>query len=166
MAMAPYAAGGFAQWHLDLLERLRQPLAAALEPTAMRRSSASLLRRLARRRPADAVLAGAIRRGDRRHIEAAILLADLGGFLADLGGFTAMSECSGEADLLAALDRYFEAAVIAGGGAELISHGGPFGRTSPVRRLDWLGRQDSNLRMPDPKSGALPLGDAPKLRRT
>src|SRR5215216_3349262 len=27
----------------------------------------------------------------------------------------------------------------------------------------WLGREDSNLRMPDPKSGALPLGDAPVL---
>ena len=27
--------------------------------------------------------------------------------------------------------------------------------------MRWLGRQDSNLRMPDPKSGALPLGDAP-----
>src|SRR6266852_9224128 len=26
----------------------------------------------------------------------------------------------------------------------------------------WLGRKDSNLRMPDPKTGALPLGDAPK----
>src|SRR6476661_10281010 len=26
---------------------------------------------------------------------------------------------------------------------------------------NWLGREDSNLRMPDPKSGALPLGDAP-----
>ncbi len=25
----------------------------------------------------------------------------------------------------------------------------------------WLGRQDSNLRMPIPKTGALPLGDAP-----
>src|SRR5687768_9003362 len=27
--------------------------------------------------------------------------------------------------------------------------------------LRWLGRQDSNLRMPVPKTGALPLGDAP-----
>jgi hypothetical protein len=27
----------------------------------------------------------------------------------------------------------------------------------------WLGRQDSNLGMPVPKTGALPLGDAPKL---
>lgn len=25
----------------------------------------------------------------------------------------------------------------------------------------WLGWQDSNLRMPEPKSGALPLGDIP-----
>src|SRR5690349_13185074 len=27
--------------------------------------------------------------------------------------------------------------------------------------VEWLGRQDSNLRMPVPKTGALPLGDAP-----
>src|SRR5260370_37907994 len=26
---------------------------------------------------------------------------------------------------------------------------------------NWLGRKASNLRMPDPKTGALPLGDAP-----
>jgi hypothetical protein len=26
----------------------------------------------------------------------------------------------------------------------------------------WLGREDSNLRMPVPKTGALPLGYAPK----
>src|SRR5690348_17876807 len=31
---------------------------------------------------------------------------------------------------------------------------------APLRRC-WLGRQDSNLRMPVPKTGALPLGDAP-----
>jgi hypothetical protein len=37
-----------------------------------------------------------------------------------------MSGRSGEADLFAALDRYFEAAVIAGGGAELFSQGDPF----------------------------------------
>jgi hypothetical protein len=28
---------------------------------------------------------------------------------------------------------------------------------------NWLGRQDSNLGMPVPKTGALPLGDAPPL---
>jgi adenylate cyclase len=95
---------GFADSHLALIERLRQPLAAALEPTAMRRSSASLLRTFLGDGPADAVLAGAFRRGDRRHIEAAILFCDL-------RGFTTLSERLGEADLFAALDRYFEAVV-------------------------------------------------------
>ena len=28
-------------------------------------------------------------------------------------------------------------------------------------KLKWLGWQDSNLRMPESKSGALPLGDIP-----
>ncbi len=110
MSLVSDAASGFAQWHLELIERLRQPLAAALEPTAMRRSSASLLRTFLGDGPADAVLGGAIRRGDRRHIEAAILLADL-------RGFTAMGERFGEADLFAALDRYFEAVVEAVRGA-------------------------------------------------
>jgi adenylate cyclase len=95
---------GFAHSHLALIEELRQPLAAALEPTAMRRSSASLLRTFLGDGPADAVLAGAIRRGDRRHIEAAILFCDL-------RGFTTLSERLGEAGLFAALDRYFEAVV-------------------------------------------------------
>ena len=95
---------GFAASHLELIERLRQPLAAALEPTAMRRSTASLLHTYLGDGPAQAVLAGAIRRGDRRRIEAAILFSDL-------RGFTAMSELLDEAALFGALDRYFEAVV-------------------------------------------------------
>jgi adenylate cyclase len=95
---------GFTDAHLDLIERLRQPLAAALEPVAMRRSSASLLKTFLGDGPADAVLAGAVRRGDRRHIEAAILFSDL-------RGFTTLGERLGEADLFTALDRYFEAVV-------------------------------------------------------
>jgi adenylate cyclase len=104
MSLVSDGPDGFADSHLALIEQLRQPLAAALEPTAMRRSSASLLRTFLGEGPADAVLAGAIRRGDRRHIEAAILLADL-------RGFTTLSERLGEADLFGALDRYFEAVV-------------------------------------------------------
>jgi class 3 adenylate cyclase len=97
------------------VERLRQPLAAALEPTAMRRSSESLLRTFLGDGPADAVLAGAIRRGDRRHIDAAILFCDL-------RGFTVMSERLDEADLFAALDQYFEAVVeaVRGGGGDVL----------------------------------------------
>jgi adenylate cyclase len=101
---------GFADSHLELIERLRQPLAAALEPTAMRRSSLSLLRTFLGDGPAEAVVAGAIQRGDRRRIEAAILFCDL-------HGFTKMGERLGEADLFAALDRYFEAVVEAVRGA-------------------------------------------------
>lgn len=95
---------GFSDRHLEIVEGLRHPLAAALEPTAMRRSSASLLRTYLGDGPADAVLAGAIRRGDRRRIEAAILFCDL-------RDFTSMSASLGEAALFAALDRYFEAVV-------------------------------------------------------
>ena len=34
------------------------------------------------------------------------------------------------------------------------------GRLVGLLRSIWLGRQDSNLRMPVPKTGALPLGHA------
>ena len=104
LSMVAEGAAGFADRHLQIIEALRQPLAAALEPTAMRRSSASLLRTYLGDGPAEAVLRGAIRRGDRRRIEAAILFSDL-------RGFTALSERLGEEALFAALDRYFEAVV-------------------------------------------------------
>jgi hypothetical protein len=35
---------------------------------------------------------------------------------------------------------------------------------APGPRTEWLGREGSNLRMPESKSGALPLGDAPAGR--
>ena len=41
------------------------------------------------------------------------------------------------------------------------AHRGPFGTAG----RGWLGRKDSNLRIPDPKSGALPLGHAPSAPR-
>jgi adenylate cyclase len=104
LSLVADAAQGFADRHLAIAEALRQPLAAALEPTAMRRSSASLLRTYLGDGPAEAVLKGAIRRGDRRRIEAAILFSDL-------RGFTALSERLAEAALFGALDRYFEAVV-------------------------------------------------------
>ena len=104
LSLVAEGAEGFTDRHIEIAEALRQPLAAALEPTAMRRSSASLLRTYLGDGPAEAVLNGAIRRGDRRRIEAAILFSDL-------RGFTALSERLEEAALFAALDRYFEAVV-------------------------------------------------------
>jgi adenylate cyclase len=79
---------------------------------AMRRSSASLLRTYLGAGPAGAVLAGAIRRGELRQIEAVILMTDL-------RGFTEKAERWDDEALLAALDGYFELivdAVVRGGG--------------------------------------------------
>jgi adenylate cyclase len=93
--------GGFTTDEVALLERLRHPLAAAMEPTAMRRSAASLLRTYLGVGPADRVAAGAIRRGDVVAVEAAILFVDM-------RGFTALSERLTSAAVLVVLDRYFE----------------------------------------------------------
>lgn len=38
-------------------------------------------------------------------------------------------------------------------------------RSTTELRPHWMGWQGSNLRMPESKSGALPLGDIPKLER-
>lgn len=93
--------GGFTDDEAALLERLRHPLAAAMEPTAMRRSAASLLRTYLGVGPADRVAEGAIRRGDVVAVDAAILFVDM-------RGFTALSERLASAAVLAVLDRYFE----------------------------------------------------------
>ncbi len=46
------------------------------------------------------------------------------------------------------------------GGAKM-SNDSRGGHLTHQTRSNWLGRKDSNLRMGDPKSPALPLGDAP-----
>jgi adenylate cyclase len=112
LAVVSDRARGFDDDDLGRLEALRQPLAAALEPMAMRRSSASLLRTYLGTGPAGAVLAGAIRRGELRQIDAVILMTDL-------RGFTDKAERWDDEALLAALDGYFELiveAVVAAGG--------------------------------------------------
>ena len=40
----------------------------------------------------------------------------------------------------------------------------PFDRViQNKKQSEWLGRKDSNPRMPGPKPGALPLGDSPMI---
>lgn len=95
---------GFAENHLTLLQSLSVPLSAALEPVAMRRSTASLLATFLGDGPAARVQAGEIHRGDFVETEAAILLTDL-------RGFTPLSLTSSPAQLLAILGHYFEAVV-------------------------------------------------------
>ena len=45
--------------------------------------------------------------------------------------------------------------------ATIATHLGSNCEGNPTKSEIWLGRQDSNLRMPIPKTGALPLGHAP-----
>jgi len=95
---------GFADEHVALVESLSVPLSAAIEPIAMRRSTASLLAAFLGDGPALRVQAGAIRRGDVVEIEAAVVFTDL-------RGFTALSTATGPDQLLSTLGRYFEAVV-------------------------------------------------------
>jgi adenylate cyclase len=96
--------GGFSDEHVALVESLAVPLSAAIEPMAMRRSTASLLATFLGDGPAERVQAGAIRRGDAVETEAAVLFTDL-------RGFTALSEAAGPNEVLHALGRYFEVVV-------------------------------------------------------
>jgi adenylate cyclase len=99
------AVEGFSAEHVAMLERLFPFVGAALEPHAMRRATRSLLATYLGRGPAAEVEAGAILRGARRTIDAAILFADL-------RSFTATSASVGEEELLALLNDFFEAVVV------------------------------------------------------
>jgi adenylate cyclase len=96
--------GGFNDGQIVFLEALSVPLAAAFEPIAMRRSTASLLATFLGDGPAARVQAGAIRCGDVIEIEAAVLFTDL-------RGFTALSTTTAPDQLLGTLGRYFESVV-------------------------------------------------------
>lgn len=98
------AVEGFSAEHVTTLERLLPFVGAALEPHAMRRTTTSLLATYIGRGPAAEVEAGAILRGARRTIDAAILFADL-------RSFTATSASVGEEELLALLNDFFESIV-------------------------------------------------------
>jgi adenylate cyclase len=98
------APDGFADEALWLIDELMAALAAALEPIAMRRSIASLLRAYLGHGPADGVSAGQFRRGDRVTIDAAILLTDL-------RGFTLLAQSVEPEIVLDKLSVYFDAVV-------------------------------------------------------
>lgn len=99
------AVEGFSAEHVTILDRLFPFVGAALEPHAMRRATSSLLATYIGRGPAAEVEAGAILRGSRRTIHAAILFADL-------RSFAATSASVEEEELLALLNDFFEAIVV------------------------------------------------------
>jgi adenylate cyclase len=97
-------SGGFSPDDVAFIEELSPFLAAALEPTAMRRSTESLLQTYLGDGPARRIVAGAIRRGDQVEIEAAVLLTDL-------RGYTALAEQLSPDQLLERLTQYLEVVV-------------------------------------------------------
>ncbi|MEM6657842.1 MAG: adenylate/guanylate cyclase domain-containing protein [Pseudomonadota bacterium] len=95
---------GFSDRDIEYLKDTRHALSAALEPTAMRESQASLLRTYLGDGAAQEIGNGLIKRGEHKSVSAAILFADL-------RGFTAKSEIWPEPKLLEIMGDYFEMVV-------------------------------------------------------
>jgi len=95
---------GFEPEHLVMIEEAKTGLSCALEPVTMRKSTQSLLRTYLGNGPSEAVWSGTIQRGERKTLDAVVMFTDL-------RGFTALSDGSTEAEILDALDGYFEVVV-------------------------------------------------------
>jgi adenylate cyclase len=112
MSWATDAPGGFAQADIELFRGLAKAFVPILEATAGPRIYGELLATYVGRDPGARIMAGAVQRGDVRHLKAAMLLADLRGFsrLTD--------ELPGEriVELLNAFFDLVVPGVIAGGG--------------------------------------------------
>jgi adenylate cyclase len=106
---------GFQDWHLNLIQDTRHGLASALEPVAMRRSSASLLQTYLGAGPAREVCEGTIQRGEHTALEAVVMFTDL-------RGFTQKSETWDATKLLEALNGYFDVVVqaVEGNGGDVL----------------------------------------------
>jgi adenylate cyclase len=74
------APGGFREADVELIRYLVPTFAPVLEVTAVRRTYSELLATYVGRDPCARIMAGAVQRGNVRHIKAAMLLADLRGF--------------------------------------------------------------------------------------
>ena len=97
---------GFSKEHLELFDRLRNPVAMVMEPLAARRSLSSLLKTYLGHGPSESVISGAIHQGDVTRLNAIIMMTDL-------RDFTAKSALWDEERLLLFLGQYFEIVVTA-----------------------------------------------------
>jgi adenylate cyclase len=112
ISWATDARAGFSVAERNELRNLAGPLGLVADLLEWRRTARTLLDTYLGRGPGLEVLQGAIRRGDRRDLEAVILFADL-------RDFTAKAASWSVDQLLAALDTYYQALVdaitVAGG---------------------------------------------------
>jgi adenylate cyclase len=107
--------GGFTPQEFADLQSVIAPLARVAEVRALRRTAENLLETYIGNQAGERVMAGKIRRGDVEAIRAAI-------WLSDMRGFTTLSERLPPRELIALLNRYFDAqvpAILEGGGEVL-----------------------------------------------
>ncbi len=109
--------GGFSKQDIIQLETLMSLLAACFEIHSLRHTTASLVRTYLGADPGGQVLAGQVKPGDIRRIEAAI-------WFSDLRGFTQLSSSLEAHELVATLNDYFTAmaAVIEEYGGEILKY--------------------------------------------
>ena len=112
MSLATDAPGGFTEPDVALFRELITAFVPVLEAKAVRRIYGELLATYVGRDPGARIMAGAVQRGDVRHLKAAMLLADL-------RGFSQLTDELPEERIVELLNAFFDLVVpgvIAGGG--------------------------------------------------
>src|SRR5258708_28347809 len=112
MSWATDAPGGFTEADVELFRDFVTAFVPVLEATAVRRIYGELLATYVGRDPGARIMAGAVQRGDVRHLKAAMLLADV-------RGFSRLTDELPEERIVELLNAFFDLVVpgvIAGGG--------------------------------------------------
>jgi len=117
MSWATDAPGGFTKAEVELFRDLVTAVTPILEVTAVRRIYRELLATYVGRDPGARITAGAVQRGDVRHLKAAMLLADL-------RGFSALTDELPEERIIELLNAFFDLVVpgVIGNGGDVLKY--------------------------------------------
>jgi adenylate cyclase len=117
MSWATDAPGGFTKAEVELFRDLVTAFTPILEVTAVRRIYRELLATYVGRDPGARITAGAVQRGDVRHLKAAMLLADL-------RGFSALTDELPEEKIIELLNAFFDLVVpgVIGNGGDVLKY--------------------------------------------
>ena len=132
MSWATDVPGGFREEDVELFRDLATAFVPVLEATAGQRIYGELLATYVGRDPSARIMAGAVQRGDVRHLKAAMLLADL-------RGFSRLTDELPEERIVELLNSFFDLVVpgvIAGGGDVLKYVGDAVIAIFPVTGID------------------------------
>jgi adenylate cyclase len=119
MSWATDAPGGFTEADVELFRDLVTAFVPVLETTAGRRIYGELLATYVGRDPGARIMAGAVQRGDVRHLKAAMLIADL-------RGFSRLTDELPEERIVELLNAFFDLVVpgVLAGGGEILKYVG------------------------------------------